>query len=209
MKKQRFLFVFLAGFMVFFTAGCYINEGFEGNGRVVCRERETDEFDTVVLEGAGDVEVHPGTQYKGKDYAAIVITDSNIQDSVIIDMSGSTLYISERKHSNIRPTKLVVEVYTPELKQVDLQGYGDIKVHKGKTRNLKMKLSGMGNIDAEECQAENVNVTLSGTGNVKTWPEKNLTGKLSGIGDITYKGNPSKDVEKTGIGKVKKSGNRE
>jgi hypothetical protein len=203
MKKHGFLFALLAGFTVFFTAGCYINEGYEGNGRIVCREKETDEFDSIVLEGIGDVEVHPGTQYKGKDYAAIVITDSNIQDSVIIDMSGSTLYISERKHSNIRPTKLVIEVYTPELKSVDLEGAGDIKVHKGKTRSLKMKLSGMGNIDAENCQAENVNVTLSGAGNVKTWPEKTLTGKLSGIGDIYYKGNPVKEVEKTGIGKVR------
>jgi hypothetical protein len=204
MKKHGFLLVLLAGFTVSFFSGCIIYDDFDGNGRVVSRERHAGEFDTVVLEGVGNIDVYPGVQYKGGDYGVVVTTDSNLQDFIFIDTDGTSLYVSERRHSHFSPTKLVIEVYLPELRSVSLEGVGDIRVHNGPVSNLKMKLSGVGDIDAANCPAQNVNFSLSGTGSIKTWAVNTLTGKLSGVGDIYYRGNPARDIERSGIGEVKK-----
>ena len=206
MKKNGFFAIFTAITVIFamgIFSGCIIGGDF-GNGRIISQERTVSGFNKVKMEGVGDVTIHPGVQYHGQDYAAIVTTDSNIQDVVTVSVDGSTLFINTKRHINFIPTKLSVDIYTPELHSVSLKGVGDIEVGSGSTANLKLSLSGVGDIKAQKYEAQNVEVQFSGTGDVKTWATTTLTGKLSGVGNILYRGSPTINVEKTGIGQVKK-----
>jgi hypothetical protein len=193
----------------------------KGNGNIVSQERPASDFFGVILEGVGDVNI-----YHAENYRLVVTTDSNIQDIITTRVYGNNVYISKKvkNNSGFDPTKLIIDVYMPELKNVDLKGVGniaiadgnvvaqnnvvvtlsgsgEIKIPDGKTSDFKIKLSGVGNIIAQNYEAENVVVDHSGSGDIKTWVTKSLTGKISGIGNVFYKGSPAiNNVHITGSG---------
>ena len=203
MKNHRLCTGFFAIIIMAFVTGCHMHM-LDGNGKIVSEERTVGgRFTGVVLEGIGKVDIHPGETYRGQEYAVIVTTDSNIQHIVAITTESSNVCIDERDRHSFNPTKLKFDVYLPELRNISLSGVGDIKVGSGSVTNLTISLSGVGDISAHNFQAQTVDVNLSGTGNVKTWAENVLTGKLSGIGDILYRGNPARNIKETGIGRVK------
>jgi len=193
--------IFIGVFLILLS-GCYIsiNSHKDGNGNVTSQERAIRNFDCVILNGIGDVNIHFDDYYRVE-----VITDSNIQDMIITKVNGNNLYIETANNFGFEPTKLIINVYLPELKNVKLKGVGNIVIANGKASHFEMELSGVGNIDAKNYNVENVNVSLSGVGDIKTWVTRKLTGKISGVGDVYYKGNPTIiDVDTNITGKVKK-----
>ena len=85
-----------------------------------------------------------------------------------------------------------------------LSGSGDITL-KGKTTNYECKLSGSGDISAYELNAINGNAAMSGSGNIKINCSNNLVARISGSGDIDYKGDPkTKDTKVSGSGRISK-----
>ncbi|MDR0321077.1 MAG: DUF2807 domain-containing protein [Treponema sp.] len=197
MKTKKLLFVFLVVVFLGFLNGCPTEIG---NGNVVSQERQASDFSGVTIEGVGNVNI-----YYAENYKVVVTTDSNIQDIITTKVNGNNLYIDEKNKKNFNPTKLIIDIYMPELRNINLNGVGDIKIISGKYFDFRMDLSGVGNIDAQNYEAENVVVTLSGTGDIKTWVTKSLTGKISGVGNVLYRGNPSiNSVNRSGIGNVKR-----
>jgi len=210
MKNNRFLMLFFILSILVFMANCVINidDSYnkngkkEGNGKIVSEERITVEFVSVVLNGSGDINIYPGKKYDGECYAVIVTTDSNIQDDVEVKEKNKCLYIETKNNYSFNPTKLIIDVYLPELNEVELVGVGDIRINGGNADKIDITLSGVGNINASQFQAKDVNVNLSGVGNIKTWATRKLAGKLSGVGDVSYKGNPDVNINVSGIGSV-------
>lgn len=202
MKNNKFLTLFLTVLVTGALTGCDLWMD-KGNGKVVSEERTAADFNSVELEGIGDIRIYPAQKYNEEDYKVIVTTDSNLQDIIRTSVKGSTLIIDERKNSNLHPTKLKIDVYLPELKKVYLEGVGDIKIAGGSAEELELSLSGVGDIDAKNYKVQTAEVYLSGVGDIKVWTTDRLKGKLSGVGDVLYKGNPSKDIDRDGVGKVK------
>jgi len=202
MKNKRLLSVLpVIAIMVLFN-GCHLLHHLvhtHGNGRVVTRERTTGDFTGVVLEGTGDVKIHYSA-----DCRVTVTTDSNIQDIITTKIIGDFLYIDSNCIGGFNSTKLIIDVYMPEVKNIRLRGAGNISVSGGKTPSIKISLSGVGNINAQNLETEDADVTLSGTGDIRIWVTDNLTGKLSGVGNIMYRGNPWININKTGVGSIKK-----
>ena len=195
--KKRFFPVFLVFLLPVFICGCIINLG---DGNVIDQERNVQGFNSVLLSGAGDVYIFPGSEFK-----VVVTTDSNLQEYVTTKVKAGILYIDENSFRGFHPTKLVIDVYLPELTCVKLRGAGNIKVNDGNISDFEIVLSGAGNIDAKNFEAENVSIILSGAGDIKTWATDSLTGKLSGVGSIMYRGDPPiKDIRKTGVGSIGK-----
>jgi len=198
MKNSNLYFiivVLIAGFI----SGCSLNDKINGNGNITSTDRTVTEFTGIVLEGMGNINI-----YFSENYKVIVTTDSNIQDIVTIEVKNNFLYVDEIRGDGIKPTKLNIDVYLPELEDINLKGAGNIKIENGKNAPvLNLNLSGAGNIEVQYYEVENVNVTLSGTGDIKTWVTNNLSSNISGVGNIYYKGNPTKNIKITGIGNVK------
>jgi hypothetical protein len=169
-----------------------------GNGHVTIRERAAGEFDSIFVSGAANVNIHFAEKHK-----VTVTTDSNIQDIVRIKTENNILRIDEEHTGGISATKLAVDVYMPKIKKVNLAGAGNINLDSGSGQVFEALNGGAGNIYAEKYQAQNVTVIHSGIGTIKIWASDTLTVKLSGIGNIFYKGDPKKEITKTGIGVIK------
>jgi hypothetical protein len=185
--------VFAKAFLVFMTVGLLI--GCEmGNRNVISQEREAEGFNGIKLEGVGNVNVHPGQNYK-----VIVTTDSNLQDRVVVSVNSNILQISQ-KSGSFNATELTFDIYIPELKSISLNGAGNYKINNGNTVELDYSISGAGNIDAQDFQVQNITISHSGVGNAKIWATNTLSGTLSGVGNVFYKGNPIININKSGVG---------
>ncbi|WP_338039003.1 GIN domain-containing protein [Maribacter litopenaei] len=85
-----------------------------------------------------------------------------------------------------------------------MSGYGDITLS-GSTKDFEATISGSGDIKAFEMDADNVDATVSGSADIEVTANKMLKARVSGSGDITYKGNPEKlDTKTSGSGDISK-----
>jgi len=172
MKIKVFFLVFSV-IVTVFIVGCE-----QGNGEVVSKEIKASNFTSINANGSANVNIHFSEEYK-----VIVTTDSNIQDKIEIETSGNTLYI-EKSQDNYNPTKLIIDVYMPDLKAVTLNGSGKIKIDSGNTLDFDITLSGSGNINSQNYEAQSVNMNLSGSGSIKLKAMSTLNANISGSGNI-------------------------
>lgn len=85
-----------------------------------------------------------------------------------------------------------------------MSGSGDITLS-GDTTNFEATISGSGDIEAYDLEADNVDATISGSADIQVTANKSLKARVSGSGDISYKGNPEKVNTKTsGSGDISK-----
>ena len=85
-----------------------------------------------------------------------------------------------------------------------LSNFGDTNLE-GKSIDLEIENSGVGEFNAKNFIAENTTIQNTGVGVVSIYASKNLELNSSGVGKVTYYGNPSEtDINSTGVGKVRK-----
>lgn len=88
--------------------------------------------------------------------------------------------------------------------EASLSGSGDVVVT-GSSDNFVSKTSGSGDVDAVNLVTKNANLTISGSGDMKVNCSESLIARVTGSGDIIYKGNPeSKDTKVSGSGEISK-----
>ena len=191
--------------MLFLTSCVFDISGIKGDGNVVSQERTASGFYGISIDGVANVNVR-----HGEDYRVVVTTDNNLQEFVFVEVKNGVLHINTKTktktktntNTNLKPTKFIVDVHLPELQSITLNGVGNVKLSEGNASDLKISLSGAGNIDAQNYQVENIFITQSGVGNSKIWATNSLSGALSGVGNISYKGNPTVNIKVSGVGKV-------
>jgi hypothetical protein len=94
-----------------------------------------------------------------------------------------------------------LDISAEEIK-VALSGSGDISL-KGEAKHLELQVSGSGGVRAYELQAQDTEAIISGSANIYITATASLTARVSGSGDVHYRGNPSKIDSKTiGSGNV-------
>lgn len=88
--------------------------------------------------------------------------------------------------------------------RASMSGSGDITLS-GNTQDFDATISGSGDIKAFDMNADNVDATVSGSADIKVTANKMLKARVSGSGDITYRGNPEKiDTKTSGSGDISK-----
>lgn len=97
-----------------------------------------------------------------------------------------------------------------DIKTIDLDskisGSGNMDLG-GTARNINLQISGSGNLDAENLASENCQVRISGSGNCRVQVDNSLESRVSGSGNVYYKGNPEKlSNHSSGSGSIKKIG---
>ncbi len=93
-----------------------------------------------------------------------------------------------------------------EADEIDgkVTGSGDIQLI-GTASELECNVTGSGDFDAYKLKAAVVSAQVSGSGDIMVYAEKELNARIAGSGDISYKGNPSKENFKTsGSGDISK-----
>ncbi|MCK0145002.1 DUF2807 domain-containing protein [Arenibacter sp. F26102] len=88
--------------------------------------------------------------------------------------------------------------------KASMSGSGDMALS-GITTNFEVFISGSGDINAYDLIADNVVASVSGSANIEVTANKKIEAKVSGSGDIDYRGNPEKINSKvSGSGDITK-----
>lgn len=192
-------------------------KGIEGSGNLETREIDLAEFDEIELGGAFDLQVRFGDRQQVK-----VTIDDNLWDNLIAEVHGGQLELDWDK--GCQPDNdCKVEIVVPRLEEVsihgacnaeiegfkgdrfryNLSGAGDLTMD-GEVKDLEIKVSGAGNADTRDLKAQNVEVTVSGAGNAEVHAEQSIRARVSGVGKVTYYGDPEhKSTKVSGIGSIK------
>lgn len=175
-----------------------------GSGVPASETRELLAFGGVTLAGAADVTVDVGAEQ-----SVIVHADDNLLALVTTEVENGMLVVSQSEPFDaVTPPR--VEVSTPSLDALRLSGAGDLTVEgsdlerldvsltgagtlrgSGSVGRLDLMLSGAGNIDLEGLAAADVTAMLSGAGNIVVHVTGALDAKVSGVGTISYSGDPA------------------
>src|SRR5205814_5782767 len=157
----------------------------------------------------------------GRSTSVDISGDDNLVKLVETTVENGTLVLTSKK--NMHPLKpLKVTISTPDLKAFALKGAGDVNisgVHNddftvdlrgagdltatGRANKVDATLKGAGDMNLYGLQAQNVSADLSGAGDMKVYATKYLNAKVSGVGDLSYKGHPRRvDKSKSGVGDI-------
>ena len=83
-----------------------------------------------------------------------------------------------------------------------ISGSGDLTL-KGNTNDLEAKVAGSGDFHGYNLEANNTVVSVAGSGDAEVVSRKSLKARVSGSGDIEYRGNPEKeDTKVSGSGSI-------
>jgi hypothetical protein len=149
--------------------------------------------------------------------------DDNIVPVIKTEVRDGTLHIRATRPYREK-VHLTVIVDVPELTRLAFSGAGEIDLAglkgdklelsvsgagsvlaEGQVRELDMQLSGAGSISAKKLEAAIVRAKLSGAGSIDTYASQQIDATASGVGSITYLGNPAKvSTRMSGIGKITK-----
>ena len=120
------------------------------------------------------------------------------------DVVSSTVLRADNFRTRISGSGDISLQIEAETVAATLSGSGDINLS-GKAGNFEVRVSGSGDVKAYELQADNVEATISGSADVKVTANEMLYARVSGSGDIRYRGNPKKiDSKASGSGEISK-----
>ncbi len=156
----------------------------------------------LIIKTERGVNLRPSTWNKG-----ILITVP-VEEIRAVRLSGSgdvvskTTLKSNTFKASISGSGDVTLTVEAESMKASISGSGDMELE-GKTTDLDVSVSGSGDIKAFDLIADNVEASVAGSADLKVTANQMLKARVSGSGDITYKGNPSKiDSKSSGSGDI-------
>lgn len=166
------------------TWSVFGGRGERGSGEIVTEERKTGEFERIRLESSADLVIKIGNPGSVR-----VTTDDNLQDNIITEVVGrKTLLIDSEGNFNSR-RGVLVEITTPRLVQVEVDGSGDVEITGLKEETFEIMLDGSGDIEFEG-EVKQMEITLDGSGliNALNLIAEDVKVELAGSGDIEMRG---------------------
>jgi hypothetical protein len=215
--KRLLSITLLTTSLLFAFSGCrHFGKGIKGSGTIKTEKRELGVFSSVEITGAYEIRITCQ-----QPQSLEIEGDDNILPIIRTEVRDGVLRISNEKDYHVtRP--LVVRITVPDLQRIVSMGAGDIHVAKLKNEKLDVQSTGAARIEAEgetrfvgisstgagkvefyNLHAERAKVTVTGAAKVDVYASQQLDTTVSGVGQVTYDGNPSvvnKSV--SGIGSV-------
>lgn len=121
------------------------------------------------------------------------------------DLYNSEILRSENlKISVVGSGDMVLNLDAKEITGA-ITGSGDVKLI-GDATSLNCKVTGSGDFMAYNLKAKNVDAAVMGSGDISVFASQSLKARVSGSGDISYRGNPEKqDFKTAGSGAISKN----
>ena len=157
-------------------------------------------FDSVELRGGGRVTIRHGASQ-----SVTLVRGNRDMTRFAVDRSGR-LRIDACVRS-CRNYDLAVEIVTPGLEGVAIQGGGSLRAEGGfgRRESLAAAISGGGLIDATALSAERVAASVNGGGTIRTHARQSLAVTINGGGSVVYEGDPAVTSRINGGGTVRRS----
>ena len=215
--KKAYVLAF-AILSIFIASSCrFMGRGIRGSGNRKTEKRQLAPFKSIDAAGAYQVNI-----VCQQTQMFEIEGDDNILAIIKTDVTGGgTLHIySETEYRASKP--IAIRIGVPDLEKYSSAGAGDVHISgvkneqlvlsntgavnieaSGQTKFVNIETSGAGNIETDKLQAERAKISVSGAANVDVYASQQLDVSVSGIGSVTYSGNPpvvNKSV--SGIGRV-------
>lgn len=193
----------------------------KGEGNIVSETRSVGQFAKIEANGSTDV-----TVVNDDEYFVVVRGYGNLLPIYKTDVKGDRLVLEFKDgYWNIHNDNITVEVHTPYVDKVSLNGSGsinvgpgydhdrfdaningsgDIRVADNRFGDMHIDINGSGSFNSETTDADNVHVKISGSGDAYVTALNYLNVRISGSGDVYYRGNPDIEMDISGSGKVHK-----
>ena len=214
MKQKSLIALFV---LIAAVAGCNkFGRGIAGSGNRKTEKRELKSFTAVDTGGAYDVNI-----VCQKPASFEIEADDNLLPLIKTEVRDGVLYVNSDQefHSSKSPA---LRITLPELSSVASHGAADINISDanstelklvstgadsidaaGKSKSVTISSTGAGSINTSNLTAEKAKVDITGAAKVDVYASDQLDVTVSGVGSVTYSGNP-KTVNKSvsGIGSV-------
>jgi hypothetical protein len=197
-------------------------ERVELSGTRIERSFDVEEFEEIEVSGGWEVSVREGSSFD-----VLIETDEALFDLLSVERRGETLRIgSEQKwywdeKARLRATITMPSVsalrvaggadvdldgFTGELLAIGISGAADVTADDSVWDRLEVQVSGAANVDFADSRVTDAEVRLDGAGNVElTMAGGELTGRIGGVGSITYGGEVAREsVDIGGVGSVER-----
>ena len=186
MKRILSLLLMLVFFLPSLVCGSLETRRVEGSGILVNQQIDVRDFNSIVLEGFGDVYIE-----QGQTESLSIQTDDNLISVLDIRVTGKELRIGMKPGIDVSPSaSIIYNLMVKDLKRVSLAGSGNIYTEPLKSNDLNVSLTGSGNIQLKGVNAGDLSIDLSGSGNI-TMQDVNairIKTSLKGSGDIKLAG---------------------
>ncbi len=187
-----------------------IVSGKEGNITLEGEENLLKHIETEVKQGKLRIKIEKGVNLKPSSWNTGIRITVPVENVSSVSLSGSgdingetTLKADNFTTAMSGSGDITLDIEANSVEAV-MSGSGDINLS-GNTSNLEVSVSGSGDIKAGKLNANNVNANVSGSADIVVTANKMLKARVSGSGDITYKGNPKKiDTKVSGSGDISK-----
>lgn len=180
-------------------------------GRITLRGEDNllEHLETEVKDGVLHIRPEKGynlqpSSWNGKGILVTVPVESinHMALSGSGDITGKTRLKSDRIYVAMSGSgDITLEVESGSM-EVALSGSGDIALS-GAADQAEIRVSGSGDVKAYELEARNVEAIVAGSADIRVTATESLMARVSGSGDIHYRGNPAKlDTKTSGSGDV-------
>lgn len=183
-------------------------DGNEGEITIKGEENLLEYIKTEVKDGDLVIKTKKGVNLQPsnwKDGITITVPVESINGASLSgsgDVIGKTTLKADHFKTSISGSgDIELDVEANRLK-ASMSGSGDIRLS-GKATDFEVSVSGSGDIKAYDLEAEFVEAQVSGSADIKVTAKQALKARVSGSGDISYKGNPKKiDTKSSGSGDI-------
>jgi hypothetical protein len=227
MKKITKSAVVMLGALTLFSSCNHDNICIRGNNHIETEEFNLDDFESVELDGAFDVNIK-----QGRNFEVLVTGDDNILPDVDAYVSNGTLKL-DLKSGCYKNYDLHFDITMPHLHGVHLDGSGNIDVYDFDNQDfLNAHIDGSGNIDIHEFNGvteilsridgsgnirfndeiravDDAEAVVNGSGDIKAFNVKadHVVARIAGSGNIKITAFDNLDATITGSGDIFYRGN--
>jgi hypothetical protein len=135
-----------------------------------------------------------------KNLREVSVSGAASIDAANLTVSDLILDISGYGHANLSK----IQAKSLEL---NISGSGNMDVS-GSTERLDIAISGAGGFNGPDLKASDVSVEISGVGRAVVWATETLKPSVSGVGSVSYYGDPSLDENNSGLVNVHRIGSK-
>lgn len=158
----------------------------------------------LIIKTENNVNLKPSDWSNGIRITVPVESISAISLSGSGDIMGKTTIKTDDLETNMSGSGDITLDVDANTLDASMSGSGDI-TFSGTTTDFTATISGSGDIKAFDLEADNVKATVSGSADIKVTANKMLEARVSGSGDIRYRGNPERlDTKTSGSGDISK-----
>jgi hypothetical protein len=165
---------------------------------------------TEVKDGKLVIKTEKGVNLKSSSWKSEIRITVPVQSINSVSMSGSGDIVGKTKIKSDKFSTamsgsgdITLDIDSSTI-SASMSGSGDITLS-GTTKDFDATVSGSGDIEAYNLEADNVSATVSGSADIQVTAKKSIKARVSGSGDISYRGNPEKvDTKTSGSGDISK-----